>query len=233
MRQTQDDITTMFETTLVFLETKNNIWKNRPAFLRAVTSAKAGTAEIRGRSGKQQAPTEGVTEDKEQMRDDLEEKLSVVADALAALAEETKNAELAAKVELNRSVIDRLSASDLKLAAERVLEATAQNLVALADYGITATEQTDLAGAAELFANKKEKPREAIVGRRVETLSLPEAINRVRSIFRNQIDKMMTGFKRTEPDFYTGYFASRVIVNHAATIPPKKPGPPPTPPPTP
>jgi vacuolar-type H+-ATPase subunit I/STV1 len=232
MEQPQDDITTMFETTLAFLEKFKNIWKNRPAFLRAVTSAQAGTAEIRGRSGKQQAPTEGVTGDKEQVRDALEEKLSVVADALAALADETKNAELAAKVELNRSVIDRLSASDLNLAAKRVLEATAENLAALADYGITATEQTDLAGAAELFANKKEKPREAIVGRRVETLSLPEAIDTVRSIFRNRIDKMMTGFKRTEPDFYKGYVASRVIVNHAATIP-KKPAPPPTPPPGP
>lgn len=228
MRQDYDDITTMFETTLSFLESKNNIWKGRPAFLRAVTRAEAGTAEIRGRSGKQQLPTEGVTEDKEQVRDALEDILSIVADALAALAEETRDAELAAKVELNRSVIDRLSASDLNLAAERVLEATADNLAALADYEITATEQTELAGAAELFANKKESPRKAIVGRRVETLSMPEKINLVRSIFRNQIDKMMTAFKRTEPDFYKGYFAARVIVNRAATIPKKEaPEPPP------
>ena len=233
MRQDDDDITTMFETTLEFLEIKKNIWKGRPAFLRAVTRAQAGTAEIRGRSGKQQAPTEGVTEDKEQVRGALEEILSVVADQLAALAEETENAELAAKVELNRSVIDRLSARDLNLAAERVLEATAQNLAALADYGITAAEQTELAGAAELFANKKEKPRQAIVGRQVETQSIPGAINTVRSIFRNQIDKMMTGFKRTEPDFYKGYFAARIIVNRAATRPAKDDEAPPSPPATP
>jgi hypothetical protein len=234
MRQGQDDITTMFETTLAFLEKfKDAIWKNRPAFVDAVARAKSGTTQIRGRSGKQQSPTEGVTEDKAQVRDALEDKLSVVADAIAAFAEKTKNPDLAAKVELNRSIIDRLSDSDLTLAAERVLDATTANLAALADYGITATEQTDLAGAAELFANKKEKPREAIVGRRVETLSLPEAINAVRSIFRNELDKMMTAFKKPEPDFYKGYVASRVIVNHAATIPPKKPGPTPTPPPTP
>jgi hypothetical protein len=43
--------------------------------------------------------------------------------------------------------------------------------------------------------------------------------NTVRSIFRNELDKMMTAFKKSEPDFYKGYLASRVIVNHAATIP--------------
>jgi hypothetical protein len=229
MNQDQDDITTMFETTVAFLDKFHSIWKNKPAFVDAVARAKSGTAEIRGRSGKQQSPTEGVTGDKELVRDTLEDKLSVVADAIAAFAEKTKNPDLAAKVELNRSVIDRLSDSDLALAANRVLEATTANLAALADYGITATEQTELAGAAELFANKKEKPREAIVGRRVETLSLPQAINTVRSIFRNELDKLMTAFKKPEPDFYTGYFVSRVIVNHAATIPPKKPAPP-TPP---
>jgi hypothetical protein len=225
MRQAQDDITTMFETTVTFLETNNNSWKNRPAFVDAVARAKSGTAQIRGRSGKQQSPTEGVTEDKEQVRDALEDKLSVVADALAAFAEKTKNADLAAKVELNRSVIDRLSDSDLILAANRVLEATTANLAALGDYGITAADQTELEGAVTTYANKKESPREAIVGRRVETLSLPEAINTVRSIFRNELDKMMTAFKKPEPDFYKGYVASRVIVNHAATIP-KKPEPP-------
>lgn len=230
MRQVQDDITTMFETTLAFLDkNKDAMWKGKPAFEDAVTRARAGTTEIRSRSGKQQSPTEGVTGDKEQVRDDLEEKLSVAADAIAAFAEKSKNADLAAKVELNRSVIDRLSDSDLILAAERVGAAIGAHLAELADYGITATDQTELASAAELFANKKESPREAVVGRRVETLSLPQAINTVRSIFRNELDKMMTAFKKTEPDFYKGYFVARVIVNHAATIPPKKPGPPPAP----
>jgi hypothetical protein len=158
MRQTQDDITRIFETTLTFLgKFKDAIWKNKPAFVDAVDRAKSGTAEIRARSGKQQSPTEGVTGDKEQMRDILEDKLSVVADAIAAFAEKTKNADLAAKVELNRSVIDRLSDSDLLLAANRVLEATTANLAALADYGITAADETELGGAAPFMRTRKSR----------------------------------------------------------------------------
>jgi hypothetical protein len=53
-------------------------------------------------------------------------------------------------------------------------------------------------------------------------------IANVRSIFRNEIDKMMTPYKKSNPDFYNGYFAARVIVNRAAShAAPKKPTPPP------
>jgi len=42
-------------------------------------------------------------------------------------------------------------------------------------------------------------------------------IANARSIFRNEIDKKVTKFRKTNPDFYNGYFAARVIVNRAAT----------------
>jgi hypothetical protein len=42
-------------------------------------------------------------------------------------------------------------------------------------------------------------------------------VQSTRSLFRNQIDKLMTPFRKTKPEFYTGYFAARVIVNRAAT----------------
>jgi hypothetical protein len=70
-------------------------------------------------------------------------------------------------------------------------------------------------------------PRQASAARQVQTKSLPSLIADVRSIFRNEIDKMMTFFKSSNSDFYGGYFAARVIVNKAATQKPTQP--PPTP----
>lgn len=232
MTQDQDDIITMFETTVAFLDNNQIIWKTTPAFIDAHGRAKNGTAAIRTKTGKQQAPTKGVTGDKAQMRDDLEEKLLVMADAIAAFAAKTDNNDLAAQVEMTKSSLDRLPDSNLVQAAQRVVDAAEANLAALAPYGVTAAEKDALQAAADLFANKKESPREAIVGRKVETLSLPEAIRSVRSILRNELDKLMTAFKKSEPDFHKGYVASRIIVNHAATIP-KKPAPSPAPPPPP
>ena len=51
----------------------------------------------------------------------------------------------------------------------------------------------------------------------VLTKSLSELIANVRSIFRNEIDKMMTPYKKSNPDFYSGYFAARITVNRAAS----------------
>ena len=47
-------------------------------------------------------------------------------------------------------------------------------------------------------------------------MSLPQLIANVRGIFRNEIDKMMTLYRKANPDFYNGYFAARVIVNRAS-----------------
>jgi hypothetical protein len=44
---------------------------------------------------------------------------------------------------------------------------------------------------------------------------------------RNEIDKMVTQFRKTNPDFYNGYLAARVIVNRAASHAPPKPTAPP------
>jgi hypothetical protein len=73
---------------------------------------------------------------------------------------------------------------------------------------------------------KWDGPRQAAVGRKTQTDSLPQLIANERSIFRNEIDKMVTKKKKANPDFYAGYFAARIIVNHAAThATPKPPAP--------
>jgi maltose-binding protein MalE len=229
MNQKQDNTITMFETTLVILDKNNSVWKGTGAFADAVTRAKDGTAAIRSRTGQQQAPLEGVTGEKAQLRDDLEDKLLVIADAIAAFAAKTADPALAAQVETNRSLLDRLPASDLVQTAQRIFDAAADHIGVLADYGVTEPIKDELKGAMELFANKKEGPREALIGRKVETISLPIAIREVRSIFRNELDKMMTSFRKAKPDFYQAYFAARIIVDRAATHPAKEPAPAPAP----
>lgn len=165
----------MFETTLVILDKNEGTWKNTPAFADAVGRAKNGTANIRTKTGKQQSPTEGVTGEKAQVRDDLEEKLLVMADAIAAFAAKSGDPALAAQVEMTRSLLDRLPASDLVQTAQRVIDAVTGNLAGLGPYGVTDANKKELEDAATLFANKKESPREAVVDRKVETLTLPDA----------------------------------------------------------
>lgn len=228
MNQDQDNVTTMFETTNVQLDAHAALWQGIPAFADAVSRVKTGTLAIREKAG-EQAPG-GDTQAKEDARDDLEERLLFVADQLAALAAKTRDRDLAAKVELNRSHVDRMAASDLLLAAGRVNTAAAAHAAKLAsDYGVPAADLTALTSATAKFDGMKTAPRDAAVDRKVATLALPEAITFVRGIYRNELDKLMTRFRRSHPDFYAAYVAARIIVDRPATRTPKPPATPTTP----
>lgn len=223
MTQEQDNTTTMFETTNGVLDTNAAHWQPIPAFADAVARAETGTVAIREKSG-DQVPT-GDVDVKAAAKLDLEEKTLVIADQLAALAAKTQDHNLAAKVDLNKSQLDRMPDSDLLVAARGVAEAAAANSAALAaDYLITAAMLSDLGTAITKFDGLKTAPRDAIVNRKVATLSLPEAVAFVRGIYRNELDKMMTRFKKTAPDFFLAYTAARVIVDRPATLA-KKPAP--------
>jgi len=115
-------------------------------------------------------------------------------------------------VDATKSSLDRMVDSDLEQTAERIVNLANDNITVLkTDYGVLGTDVTALDTARTTFASIKTSPREAVAARKVQTASLSQLIASARSIFRNEIDKMVTKFRKTNPDFYNGYFAARVI----------------------
>ena len=168
-------------------------------------------------------------------RDLLEELTLSIGDQLAVLAVKIHDHDLAAKVEVVKSKLDRMADSDLVQTAKRISAAAGANATVLAsDYLITPADLTAFENAIGAFDGMKTAPRDATVNRKVATLALPEAIAFVRGIYRNELDRLMTRFKKTQPDFFAAYTSARIIVDRAATRKPK-PGTPPggaaTPPP--
>lgn len=227
MTQEQDNITTMFQTAVQFLDDHSAVWSGTPAFADAVTRAKAGIEDIDTATDKQQMPTTGITGDKRTLRDDLEAKTLEIADQLSALAAKNNDSNLGAQVEMSKSSLDKMDDTTLELTAERVVGLANDNIAALADFDVLAADVTALDAARVAFAGAKTAPRTATGERKAQTEGLPAKIGTVRSIFRNEIDKMVTKKKKSDLDFYNGYFAARVIVNRAATH--KSASPPPTP----
>jgi len=161
-------------------------------------------------------------------RTDLEDKTLEIADQLAALAVKNGDNDLLAKAQTSKSALDTMQGNDLESAAERVATLANDNIAAPAAYGVTAANVTALNTARTTFQGIQTSPRELVAGCKALTQSLSELIANVRSFFRNEIDKIMTPYKKSNPDFYNGYFAARVIVNRAAShAAPKKPAPPP------
>ena len=219
----------MFQTTLNFLDANNSIWSGTAAFADAVTRAKNGATAIDTAADTQETPTSGVTGDKAQARNELEEQVLAIADQLSALAVKNGDNDLAAKVEMTKSSLDKMTANQLEQTAERVASLANDNIAALADFDVAAADVTALNTALAAFSTIKDSPRQAAVGRKAQTQSLPQLIADVRSIFRNEIDKLVTKKKKANPDFYAGYFAARIILNRAATHAAPKSPPAPTP----
>ena len=216
MNQSQDNLTTMFETTDATLQEHNALWSAMPAFADAVDRLEEGIEAIRGKQSGQAAT--GDTEAKQAARDAVEEQTLVIGSQLSALSAKNNDAILAAQVNYDKSTLDKAALSELMVAANSVKGAAAANAAVLAsDYGITAADLTAFAAAITHLDEMKGAPRQAVVNRRVATLSLPDAIGYVRGILRNEIDKMMEKFKKAQPDFYAAYFAARVIVDRTGT----------------
>lgn len=131
------------------------------------------------------------------------------------------------------SALDKLDDDEVEAKGKNVSALATANLAALADYNVTAADVAALDALVTSWGKVKTAPRTAISKRAGQTNKLPQAIADNTSLLRNQLDKQMTKFKRTNPEFYAGYQAARVIVHrrsHHAAAPPAPTPTPPTPP---
>ncbi len=216
MTQDEDNITTMMEATNDAMDADKTLWVGIPAFVDVVTRVVTGVAAIREKQG-QQART-GDTEQKEAARTAVEDQGLIIANQLAAYASKTGDHMLATRVATDKSKLDRMPVSDLLIFAKAVAKDAGTNQTVLAsDYEITATDLTTFDAAILKLDELKVAPRDAVVNRKVATMSIPEAIQYVRGIYRGELDKMMTRFRRTQPDFYKAYTGARIIVDRTGT----------------
>lgn len=213
MNRDQLNRTGMFSTVAAYMGTNQTLWNGVKAIGDTVTDLNDGIADISGAAGKQETPVSGAAAQKAQVRHDYEEQILVIASQLSALAEVKGDANLAAQVELTLSALDKLADDDLEETGKRITNLATANLAALADYGIVQADVTVLTALTTQFHGIKTAPRTAVVDRSSQTTTLPDKIANVTSILRNRLDKLLTRFKKSNPEFYAGYLAARVIVD--------------------
>jgi hypothetical protein len=122
-----------------------------------------------------------------------------------------------------------LQDNDLVQTAQRIYELANTNATGLQPYGVTADQIANLKSTTAAFDDLKNASRSAFAGRRSATGSVGDLIRSTRSLFRDQIDKIVRLFRKLAPEFYTGYFAARTIVNRVPTHSSTKAPAPPTP----
>ena len=221
MKKKFDNITTMFETVHATFQTHHELWAGSPAFVDVVSRLGAGIAVIRERQFEQNAPS--TAQEKQNARDTLERLLLKIGSQLSALATKNNNPTMAGQIDFDKSTLDRLAVSELLTLAKTVQSHASANLkVLVSDYLVPETDFTALDNAVTTLAQIKDSPRLAIAAHHVATLSLPSAIDYVRSLLRSEADKMMEIFRDSQPDFYVSYFTARVIIDRPGSHAAKK-----------
>ena len=189
------------------------IWQPTQAITDVMAAIDGDIAALGGVETKQQAPVLGPAAAKAVLRHDYEDDILRIAAGIFAFAAKTNNLELEAQVDLTFSGLEHLSGEDLVAAGDRIANLVTANVAGLVAYNITATDATLLGTYKTQFQAKETKPREAVVDRSKETKQIAPLIRNLRSLLNRQLDKLMLGFKKTNPEFYAGYLTARVIID--------------------
>jgi hypothetical protein len=229
MNRYQLNVNEMATTVTAYMAKNKPLWQGNKAISDTVVILDADLATVAGLDVKQKTPVTGQAADKAITRHDFEQQMLLIADQLAALAAKNDDAVLEAQAHLTLANLDKLAADDLVATATRIANLATTNLAALADYNIKAADITQLTTLATAFDTVKTAPRGAVVDRKKETDALRPLISNMLDLLSRQLDRQMTSFKASAPDFYAGYQSARVIVDRGnpakkktpATTPPK------------
>jgi hypothetical protein len=216
MDQAQTNRVTMYKTVAAYLDSQNAVWNGMAPFVVAVHDFKNKLAAIDDAAQQQEAPS-GASDSKAGARDALEDVLFLTSEALGVLAHASNDHDLRALTDVHASLLDKIPADELINRATLILARANARKTELATMQITQANLDELAQALQDFSAVKEQPRQATVDRMTKTESLAQLIRDAGGALRNQIDRLVNLFRRSNPEFVSGYRGARVVVDRAAT----------------
>ncbi len=212
-----------------YFDQNQSTWGGNKAVSDVIAQLKANNAVIAQKRDTQETATDGQADLARQAKHDLETEILEIADQLYALAAKTGDVALEAQSHFTLSLLDGLDPDKLEQTGKDVGALATANLTALADYSVTAADVTALGTLTTNFGGVKNVFRTAVARRSGQTKTLAQAIADNQSLLRKQLDKLMTKFKTSNPDFYAGYQAARVIVDRRSHHKGAQPAPAPAP----
>ena len=207
---------TMIKTTSSYMAEHSALWNTMAPLQTAMTELEAKIAEIDAAAQKHETPN-GATADKADARDTLEDTTFLMCEALGVLAHTSEDNDLLALTRVTRTLLDRMGAEELSNRATAVLAQANAHKTELATFQVTQANIDELSAALTEFNQAKAGPRTATAERAALTESLPKLVNEASDILKNRVDRLVSLFSRTNPDFVSGYESARVIVDRVAT----------------
>jgi hypothetical protein len=212
----------MVDSTVAYLVQNEAVWNSNPAFVKAVVDLKKKLAAIAATSSKYPAALSSAAE-RVHGRELLEDLTAEIADQLFALATETSDLQLAAAADVSRASLDALTDQQLEHVAKRICELATAHRDALARYLVVAADVAELATLTRNFSTWPASVRSAGSQCAAASMTMEELVRAACQILRGRIDKLVTRYARSAPQFVRGYYGARVVLSGAPALDPSTP----------
>ena len=183
-----------------------------PAFQTALTAFETVVGQINDTMQMEANNITGFTSEKLQLKTSLSDQAANLSAALFAFASATNNIQLKEQFSFSYSDIKRLSDEMLAPTCANIRDALNANITALAAYGVTAANVTDLQTAITNYKVKIVSPRNALNQRSAYSIALNNFFVQANEILKDQLDKMALQFKTSAVGFYVAYRNNRALV---------------------
>ena len=224
MTRNEIDSLEMIESVIAFLESNLDLIKNNPAIMAKLTELKAHAATVKAMKPVQ---VQRVKEDhavKKTGRETLVELIKSITDGLKAVAVATNNTALKSVCDYPQSSLKDMRENNLVSLALQLVAKANEHEDELKTWNVQPeeTEQLNDLASGYLSQNvdinlKKNKSIQA-------TSSIGDHISAALQQLNEEMDVMLSSFKRANPDFFNGYQLARQTTHRAATHSDKKTG---------
>ncbi len=196
------------------LENNNAIWNDNVKFSEAKNQLDKNITSIQGLSDDVMESTKPETNEKNQIRKSLEDKILPISGILNAHAAFSKDESLKTSLISTRSGLETMKETTLVTYSNNLV-AKAKNLehILTTEYSVSTSEIEEISNQTTAFKNLIgiAKPKRAAINAAKQTLN--KHVDESNNLLREVIDKLMLRYQITDPQFYNEYQQSRTIVD--------------------
>lgn len=193
------------------------LWNSIQALNTAASNLNSLIEELLRQSREQQKDHTGFAQNKEALRDELEQQALKVAVGLTALATANKDLILKPRVQTTPSDLSRMRETALYDRCNELHLLAQLKQSELQAFFVSAEDINKLQVLNENFKKTIPEPRTAIGERKLATASLADLYDETDELLNETIDDLVGIFQQVQPGFYGVYTSARLIVDAGKT----------------
>ncbi|MCV9388507.1 hypothetical protein [Reichenbachiella ulvae] len=211
MEQTQINSSEMFQDTDTYMDENTAVWSAIPIVGIYKNRLAEIISKIKTAAQEQEAAQVFLGKSLRQVKKDISLKMDVLDDILEAFAEDTDNSTLLAQSSNNFTSYYSLPNEDFETKTKNMIDLMDREIDNLTDYGLTPAQLDDVRMSFNDFSDHRGKPRAYRIASRVATQNIADLIDEGDKTL-DRLDKILKRFRRSNPAFYNGYQAARMVV---------------------